>query len=114
PQPGQVVAEKLRLTRQLGSGGMGSVWVAEHLTLKTEVAVKFMAAELAGNADALARFSREAAAAARIKSPHVVRVFDSGVWEGTPYMVLELLEGEDLASLLERRGALEPRETAES
>jgi serine/threonine-protein kinase len=113
PQPGQVVAEKLRLTRQLGSGGMGSVWVADHLTLKTQVAVKFMAAELAGNADALARFSREAAAAARIKSPHVVRVFDYGVSEGTPYMVLELLEGEDLASLLRRRGALDPREAAE-
>jgi eukaryotic-like serine/threonine-protein kinase len=111
--PGQVVATKLRLVRQLGAGGMGSVWVADHLTLRTQVAVKFMAAALAGNVEALGRFAREAAAAARIKSPHVARVFDFGVWEQTPYMVLELLAGEDLAAQLRRRGALDPVETAQ-
>jgi serine/threonine protein kinase len=84
-EAGQVVAAKLRLVRPLGAGGMGSVWVADHLTLKTQVAVKFMSEALAGNVEALARFSREAAAAARIKSPHVVKVFDFGVWERTTY-----------------------------
>jgi eukaryotic-like serine/threonine-protein kinase len=107
--PGQTIAPNLRLARMLGEGGMGSVWVADHLTLRTQVAVKFVAARLVDDVEVLARFSQEATAAARIKSPYVVQVLDHGVFEGTPYIAMELLEGEDLSRRLER-GALGPGE----
>jgi len=82
---------------------MGSVWRAEHLTLHTEVAVKFVSDALIGDAGFLARFTREAVASAQIKSPHAVQIFDHGVTaDGQPYIVLELLEGEDLRTRLLR------------
>jgi len=81
---------------------MGSVWLAEHLLLKTEVAVKLLSAELEQDPEALARFRREATAIAQLKSPHVVRIHDVGVAEGTPFFVMERLEGEDLAHRLDR------------
>jgi serine/threonine-protein kinase len=112
-RPGSLVAPNVRLERLLGGGGMGSVWVARHETLNTQVAVKFMSEELAHDADALARFTREATAAAQIKSPHVVQVFDHGVTaDKIPYIVMELLQGEDLDARLERVGTLSVRETA--
>src|SRR5580704_11638832 len=85
---------------------MSSVWVAEHLTLRTHVVVKVMASELVADDDARARFSREAAAAAAVKSPHVVQVFDHGMVDGAPFIVMELLEGEDLRTRMARTGAL--------
>jgi len=87
---------------------MGSVWVADHLTLKTQVAVKFIAPDLAqGDPELLSRFEREASAAARIKSPHVVQTFDHGMMsDGTPFIVMELLEGQSLMELIEAHGAL--------
>ncbi len=85
---------------------MGHVWVAEHLALRTQVVVKFIASELQNSREALDRFSREAAAAAQVKSPHVVQTFDHGVSEdGVPYIVMELLEGRDLGAHLARDGA---------
>ncbi len=109
--PGLLVTPTVRLTRPLGAGGMGSVWVADHLALKTEVVVKFMSKELAQSPDAVARFSREAAAASQVKSPHVVQTFDHGVTtDGVPYIVMELLEGTDLAQHLEKRGRMTPAE----
>jgi serine/threonine protein kinase len=97
----------------LSEGGMGSIWVAEHLTLGTQVAVKFIASELVENAAMLARFQLEATSAAQIKSPHVVQMFDHGVTdEGQPYIVMELLHGEDLDQRIERKGKLAPAETA--
>ena len=109
--PGLLVTPTVRLTRPLGAGGMGSVWVADHLALKTEVVVKFMSKELAQSADAVARFAREAAAASQVKSPHVVQTFDHGVTaDGVPYIVMELLDGSDLARHLERSGKLAPAE----
>jgi serine/threonine protein kinase len=113
-RPGAKVGENLRLLRPLGQGGMGSVWVAEHLTLQTEVAVKFISAELTGQTEAVVRFQREATAAAQIKSPHVVQVFDHGVTSGgTPYIAMELLDGEELSKRLERAGALPVAQVAE-
>jgi serine/threonine-protein kinase len=112
PQPGTMVTPNVRLVRPLGAGGMGAVWVAEHLALKTQVVVKFMAAELAANEEAIARFSREAAAAAQVKSPHVVQVFDHGVRDGLPYIVMELLEGRDLAAFI-GNGPLPPQMVVE-
>ncbi len=113
-QSGLMVTDNLRLVRQIGEGGMGTVWVAHHLTLDTEVAVKFMAPELATHPDAVARFTREAKSAARMRSPHVVKIFDYGLQEGgVPYMTMELLEGEDLDERVSRAGRLSARETIE-
>jgi eukaryotic-like serine/threonine-protein kinase len=100
--PGVLVNQNVRLTRLLGHGGMGAVWIADHLTLQVQVAVKFILADYTKDAEALERFSREASSAARIRSPHVVQVFDHGVFAGLPYIVMELLDGEDLASRIER------------
>jgi serine/threonine-protein kinase len=88
---------------------MGSVWVADHLALKTQVVVKFMSPELAASPDAVARFSREAAAAAQIKSPHVVQMLDHGITaDQVPFIAMELLEGQDLAHRLTERGGRLP------
>jgi serine/threonine-protein kinase len=107
-EPGALVQANLRLSRRIGEGGMGAVWVAEHLALETEVAIKFMAPELATMPDMVERFTREARAAAQMRSPHVVRIFDYAVpAEGVPYMVMELLEGEDLETRVSKRGRLE-------
>ena len=111
PAAGMMVTSNVRLVRPLGHGGMGSVWMAEHLSLRTHVVVKFMARELAGSQEALTRFSREAAAASQVKSPHVVQMFDHGVREdGRPSIVMELLEGRDLEQQLVARGKLAPEE----
>lgn len=112
--PGALVSDRLRLERLLGEGGMGCVWIAQHLTLGTRVAVKFVSAELAAShPEIAARFSREAAAAAKITSPHVVRTLDFGATpQGTPYLVMELLEGESLAERLEREQRVPPAEAA--
>ena len=104
---GTQVTPVVRLVRPLGRGGMGSVWIAEHLTLRTEVVVKFMADALAADPVSLARFSREASAAAAVKSPHVVQMLDHGFTsDGTPFIVMELLDGEDLKHRLARDGVV--------
>ncbi|MEO7328093.1 MAG: protein kinase [Minicystis sp.] len=110
--PGRLVTESLRLVRLLGKGGMGSVWIADHLALHTQVAVKFMSAAAADDPTLVIRFEREASAAARIKSPHVVQTLDHGLMspEGVPFIVMELLEGEDLARRLKRFGPAPMRE----
>ncbi len=104
PASGELVTPNIRLREPIGEGGMGRVWLAEHLSLKTDVVVKFMSEDLAEDSDAAVRFSREAAAAARVKSPHVVQMLDYGVTEsGVPFIVMEYLEGEDLARRVERQ-----------
>lgn len=104
-----MVTPSVKLVRPLGEGGMGAVWVAEHLSLRTQVVVKFIASALKNDKEATARFSREAAAAAQVKSPHVVQTFDHGFTaDGTPYIVMELLEGRDLGALLDVEGRCAP------
>jgi len=103
---GTVVGGRYRLEEPLASGGMGTVWRARHVELETDVAVKLMSRELLASANGEKRFRREAQAAARLKSPHIVQVFDYGVFEGQPYLAMELLDGEDLAARLEREGPL--------
>jgi len=111
PQIGDRVTASIRLVRELGSGGMGSVWIADHEALQTQVVVKFMHASLADDKESLLRFSREAAAAANVKSPHVVQVLDYGLAaDGAPFIVMELLEGCDLATHRARVGAMRPAE----
>jgi serine/threonine-protein kinase len=86
---------------------MGSVWVARHLQLDCSVAVKFMDPELTSHGPARLRFEREAKAAAQLRTPHVVQVYDHGVDDDdTPYIVMELLDGEDLGARLKRRHRL--------
>ncbi|MFZ5891884.1 MAG: serine/threonine protein kinase [Myxococcota bacterium] len=100
---GDILGGKYRLERKLGQGAMGMVWSATHETLGQRVAIKLIAAEHAQSREARARFSIEAKAAARLKSRHVVQVYDDGETEqGTPYIVMEYLEGETLEARLER------------
>lgn len=109
---GRLIAGKYRLETLVGVGGMGEVWRARHLHLDMPVAIKFMEARAAASPEARSRFEREAKAIAKIRSPHVVQVTDHGVDGGTPYMVMELLEGEDLGVLLRRVGKLSLAQTA--
>jgi eukaryotic-like serine/threonine-protein kinase len=106
-----VLAGRYRLERQLGKGGMGSVWLAEHLSLRSWVAVKLMDPAIAATPEGAERFRREAMAAASLRSAHVVQVLDYGVHETTPYLVMELLHGESLAGCLEREKRLTPERT---
>src|SRR5580658_9958507 len=105
-----VVAGRFRLNHVLGGGGMGAVWHATHLGLDIPCAIKFVKGELADNEDMRARFEREAKAAAHLRSPHVVQILDHGVCEGTPYIAMELLDGEDLGARLQKVGRLSPEE----
>jgi serine/threonine-protein kinase len=98
-----------RLGRRIGSGGMASVFEATHDQLGKTVALKVLHPHVADEPRAVARFLREGQAAARIRHPHAVSVIDAGVGaEGTPYLVMELEQGETLASLLRTFGVLEP------
>jgi serine/threonine protein kinase len=95
------VADRFRLVRLLGQGGMGSVWLADHLALEIPCAIKFIDREQ-NSPDARRRFEREAKAAAQLRGQHVVQILDHGVWEEVPYIAMEYLEGEDLNARLER------------
>ncbi len=109
---GTVLAGKYALMSKLGQGGMGSVWRAEHVQLRSPVAIKLIDQQIAQNPEALARFMREAQSAAALRSPHVVQILDYGADQGVPYIAMELLEGESLATRLERAGRLAPAEAA--
>ena len=105
--PGDIVAGKYRIERVLGSGGMGVVVAARHIDLDQPVALKFILPHALAGKGNVERFMREARAAVRLKSEHVARVYDVGRdAEDRPFMVLELLEGMDLAKLSKQKGAL--------
>jgi serine/threonine-protein kinase len=97
---GQVLAGKYKLVRLLGQGGMGKVYLAEHLGLGVPIAVKTMHPEIAAAGDYVRRFRREAHAASLLNHPNAVRVLDFGDDAGTLYMVMEYLEGRSLTSWL--------------
>jgi len=104
---GDVLAGKYRVERILGIGGMGMVVSATHLDLDQHVAIKFMLPAAMESAEAKQRFMREARAAGRLTSEHVCRVSDVGQFEtGQPYIVMEFLQGQDLGTLLKRKGPL--------
>jgi eukaryotic-like serine/threonine-protein kinase len=109
---GDVIADKYGVERAIGEGGMGVVYAARHRELDQRVAIKFLLPEIAQQGMAAERFRREARAAARIRGEHVCRVLDVGTLPGSgiPYMVMEYLEGRDLANELERRVRLPPEE----
>ncbi|WP_129346801.1 serine/threonine-protein kinase [Sorangium cellulosum] len=107
PRAGDIVAGKYRVERVLGRGGMGLVVAAHHVSLRHRVALKFLLPEGRGAPDAVARFFREAQAAAAIASEHIVRVIDVGhTDQEVPYFVMEYLSGIDLEALLDRQGPL--------
>jgi eukaryotic-like serine/threonine-protein kinase len=103
---GSIVSGRYRLERPLAQGAMGCVWVAHHLQLDVDVAIKLMAPGFAESDEARIRFEREAKASALLKVPNAVHVYDYGIEAGSPYLVMELLEGEDLAARLKRQGRL--------
>src|SRR5580658_1309301 len=101
------VTESIELRSLIGQGGMGQVWSAFHVTLRREVAVKFLSGPLAESMAALERFSLEAQTIGRLQCPYVPQVFDFGKMpDGAPFLVMELLEGTDLQSILQKDGAL--------
>jgi hypothetical protein len=107
PRPGEVLLGKYRVERVLGIGGMGVVVAATHIQLEDRFAIKLLLPQSAAHPDLVRRFIREGQAATRIRSEHVVRVFDVGVLEtGAPYMAMEYLDGQDLAATVARGGAL--------
>ena len=87
---------------------MGAVWLAQHTGLDIPCAVKFIHEEAAKSGELRARFEREAKTAAQLRSPHVVQILDHGVWQGSPYIAMEFLEGEDLDHRLRRLRMLPP------
>ncbi len=89
---------------------MSEIWIGEHLSLRMPIVVKLMKPRGEGVAEYVERFAREARAVARLRSPHVVSILDYGADDGTPFIVMELLEGTDLLELLQRRPRLEPGE----
>jgi serine/threonine-protein kinase len=103
-QIGEVIHGKYRVERIIGEGGMGLVVAARHLTLDKWVALKLLSAKSRESEEALERFTREARAAAKIQSEHVGRVLDvDTLANGTPFIVMELLEGHDLAEELRQK-----------
>ncbi|HET6149113.1 MAG TPA: serine/threonine-protein kinase [Polyangia bacterium] len=111
-RPGTALG-RYEIRRLIGQGGMGCVYEAVHRDLKKRVAIKTLLPALASNADAKQRFLREGEAASRIRHAHVVDVTDVGAEGNVIYLVMEYLEGEDLARLIARQGFLTPQQTAD-
>lgn len=110
--PGEVIANRYQLISKLGEGGMGSVWRAEHVTLRSPVALKFIEASIAQSEEASARFMREAQSAAALRSTHVVQIFDYGIDRDVPYIAMELLVGDSLRDRMDKV-RLAPRQLAD-
>lgn len=103
---GRAVDGKYNVLRLIGRGGMGAVYEAENLGIGKRVAIKFIDREWAKDDIVASRFAREARAASSIDSEHIVSVFDAGTADGRPYLVMELLRGEDLGTRLRRQARL--------
>jgi serine/threonine-protein kinase len=107
PRVGRIVGGKYRLLRLIGAGGMGEVYEAQHSIIGRRFAIKFLHPLLAGNNESVARFQREAQAAGSLENENIAAVVDAGTADdGAPYLVMEYLDGEDLAHLLVRGGPL--------
>lgn len=106
---GHVIGGRYRVVSQLGAGGMGTVYLAEHVRMKRKSAIKIMRPALVGDADALQRFTREAENASKISHPNVASIFDFGETDdGMVYLAMEFVDGEALAATLTREVALHP------
>lgn len=104
---GQIIAERYHVVKKLGEGGMGQVYLAEHVKMGRRSAIKVMNPAMAHDPDAVARFNREASNASRITHPHVCAVYDFGETpDGLIYLAMEFVEGEPLTAVIEREDAL--------
>jgi serine/threonine protein kinase len=111
---GTILADRYRILEKLGEGGMGAVYLAEHVKMGRMSAIKVISKSLAQDPDAIARFNREAANAARINHPNVCAIYDFGeTADGIIYLAMELIEGEALTEIVNREGALPPKRAAE-
>jgi hypothetical protein len=111
--PGQIIAERYRIVALAGRGGMGEVYRAEDLKLSQVVAIKFLPEALSQDATALSRFNAEVRIARQVSHPNVCRVFDIGDADGLPFLTMEFVDGEDLASVVRRIGRLSPERATE-
>jgi hypothetical protein len=111
--PGQIIAERYRIVAMAGRGGMGEVYRAEDLKLGQLVAIKFLPESLSQDAAALERFHSEVRIARQVSHPNVCRVFDIGEVDGVPFLSMEFVDGEDLASVVRRIGRLSPDKATE-
>jgi serine/threonine-protein kinase len=109
-QPGHTVAGKYKIERLLGEGGMGAVYVAENVVLQKRVALKVLSADMQRTPNAVERFMREAVSASQVKHPAIVEVYDAGAEGGSPWIAMELLNGESLRDRLVRVSRLSPQE----
>ena len=107
PAPGALIAGRYLLRQLIGSGGMGEVWEAEDRELEGPCAVKFILPRMVPDRETRSRIVREAKITARLRSPHAVHILGVGEHDASPYLAMELLEGETLASLLDRHGKLD-------
>jgi serine/threonine-protein kinase len=111
---GSVIAERYHVIRKLGSGGMGTVYLAEHVKMGRKSAVKVMNPGMGQDADAISRFNREASNASRINHPNVAGIYDFGETpDGLIYLAMEYVEGEPLTDVVEAAGALPPQRAAD-
>ncbi|HEY4055178.1 MAG TPA: serine/threonine-protein kinase, partial [Kofleriaceae bacterium] len=107
--PGTLLLGKYRVESLLGTGGMGQVVKATHIYLNTDVAIKILLPQMVESPGTVARFLREAQAAVRLKSEHTARVIDVATLpDGTPMMIMEYLEGNDLSQILRHHGPQQP------
>lgn len=113
PLIGRVIADRYLVIARLGEGGMGRVYLAEHVKMNRQCAVKVMNPQLVNDAESLQRFAREASSAARILHPNVAAVFDYGEADKIVYLVMEYVDGESLSEILGREHKLEPRRAIE-
>jgi eukaryotic-like serine/threonine-protein kinase len=111
---GQIIADRYRVLSLIGEGGMGRVYLAEHVHMGRKSAVKVLSPALAFSAEAISRFHREAANASRINHPNVAAIYDFGeASEGVMYLAMEYVEGETLTMMLQREGRLEVTRAAQ-
>ncbi|HKO15330.1 MAG TPA: serine/threonine-protein kinase [Gemmatimonadaceae bacterium] len=113
PYIGRVLADRYHMLKRIGEGGMGRVYLAEHVKMNRQCAVKVMSGALLNDAESAQRFAREASNAARIIHPNVAAVFDYGESEGVVYLVMEYVEGESLTRIMEREAPLPPARAVE-
>jgi serine/threonine-protein kinase len=114
PLIGQLIADRYQILSLIGEGGMGRVYLAEHVRMGRKSAVKVINPALATTADAISRFNREAANACKINHPNVAQVYDFGeMADGTLYLAMEFIDGETLDAVVAREGSLPPRRAAQ-
>jgi serine/threonine protein kinase len=110
---GTVIAERYHVLKKLGEGGMGQVYLAEHVKMGRKSAVKVMNPGMVQNVDAISRFNREASNASRINHPNVAGIYDFGESEGLIYLAMEFVEGQPLTDIIKHHGALPPMRASE-